>query len=241
MAARQIVPGFYEIPVGAVNVFLLEGSDGLVLFDAGMPNSADQILNDIRALGKDPKDIRHIVLTHAHPDHIGSLAALQKATGAKTYAHPLDALIARKGGDFDPTKTGGTARPFAPAPTFLTRILFRLFIKPYPGIEASTVDTEINDGERLPFAHNMLVIFAPGHSAGELAFLWEAHGGVLIAGDTCANLPFLGWSIGYEDFEEGKRSLKKLCQYNFEVAVFGHGGAIKPGASTKWRKKWGAI
>lgn len=235
MVAKQIVPGFYSLALGMVNAYIMESSDGLVLFDTGVPNSADKILEAVRELGKQPEDIRHIVLTHAHPDHIGSLAALQRATQAKTYIHPLDADWAKRGGDFDPRHGD---RPFKPAPGLMIGLFYWLFIKPYRGIEPATIDVEINDGELLPFADNMRVIFAPGHSAGQLAFLWEKHGGVLIAGDTCANLPSLNWSLGYEDLEAGKRSLKRLCELEFEVAVFGHGGAITQGAGTKWRNKW---
>lgn len=238
MSLKPIVPGFYALNLGMVNVFLLEGDDGLVLFDTGAPGSADKILAAVGALGKTPADLRHIVITHAHPDHIGSAAALQRLTPATTYSHPLEASWVKRGGDFDPHQGD---RPFKPAPGLLIGILFRLFIRPYRGLEAARIDAEINEGDRLPFAGNMRVIFAPGHSVGELAFLWEQHGGLLIAGDTCANLPRLSWSLGYENFEEGKRSLKKLCAYDFDKAVFGHGGALMSGASAKWRKKWGAL
>jgi glyoxylase-like metal-dependent hydrolase (beta-lactamase superfamily II) len=72
VAATPIVPGVYAIPVGPVNTFLLEGSDGCTLIDPGFPGSAAKILDAVRGLGKQDKDIRHIVLTHAHPDHIGT-------------------------------------------------------------------------------------------------------------------------------------------------------------------------
>src|ERR1700693_468273 len=97
MTAKQIVPGLYAIPVGPVNTFLLEASDGCALIDTGLPGSAPKILQAIQELGKTPTDIRHILLTHARPDHIGSFAALKKATGAEAYMHPMDAPIATAG------------------------------------------------------------------------------------------------------------------------------------------------
>lgn len=232
---KQVVPGFYEVALGTVNVFLLDHPNGLVLFDTGTPGMENKIFDAIRELGKQPADLRHIVITHCHPDHIGSLAAVQRATSAQTYVHPLDANWIKRGGDFDPVHGD---RPFKASPGLLNKILFKLFIKPYRGLEAAQVDMEINDGDRLPFAPDIQVIFAPGHSVGEIALLWEKHGGVLIAGDTAANLPALSYSIGYENFADGQRSLKKICQFNFEAAVFGHGSAIKQGAGAKWRKKW---
>jgi glyoxylase-like metal-dependent hydrolase (beta-lactamase superfamily II) len=238
MPLKQIVPGFYELRVGIANVFLLESPDGLALFDTGVPGSQDAILQAIQTLGKTPQDLKHIVITHAHPDHIGSLAALQRLTPARTYIHPVDAGVAQRGGDFDPRHD---TRPFKPAPGLLVGMLFRMFLRPYRGLEPARIDVELRGGERLPFADDIEVIFAPGHSMGELAFLWKQHGGVLIAGDTCANLPVLDWSLGYENLEVGKRSLKELCHYQFEAAVFGHGGAITRRASDRWRKRWGTL
>jgi hypothetical protein len=48
----------------------------------------------------------------------------------------------------------------------------------------------------------------------------------------------LGWSLGYEDFEEGKRSVKKLTALDFQVACFGHGKAILHDAVGKFKEKW---
>ncbi|MBK8430552.1 MAG: hypothetical protein IPL28_04375 [Chloroflexi bacterium] len=55
-------------------------------------------------------------------------------------------------------------------------------------------------------------IFTPGHSTGHMAFLLERDGGLLFAGDACSNMGMLGYSIIYENFAEGKRSLSKLAK-----------------------------
>lgn len=230
MPAQQIVPGLYVISLRIVNVFLLESSDGLTLIDTGAPNSADRVLQAVGELGQNADDIGHIVLSHAHPDHIGSLAALKKATGAAAYMHPVDADIARTGTGF---------RPLTPAPGLITKILFRLFIRPVAGLEGAAVEHEVHDGDELPFAGGLKAIHVPGHCAGQLVFLWPQHGGVLFAADACANMLGLGWSLGYEDLEEGKQSLRKLAQLDFEIACFGHGKAITQNASAQFKKKWG--
>jgi len=229
MAATQIVPGLYAIPVGPVNTFLLESPDGCTLIDSGLPGSAEKILQAIRELGKKPKDIRHIVLTHAHPDHIGGLAALKKATGAEAYMHAVDAPIAEAGQGF---------RPMKPAPGFKTGLLFRLFVRMRP-VEGAPIEHHIDDGQELPLARDLRVIHVPGHCAGQIALLWRSHGGVLFAADACSNMMGLGWSLGYEDFEEGKRSLRKLSALDFDVACFGHGKAIAHNAARKFKEKWG--
>lgn len=236
MTVKQIVQGGYVVPLGGVNVFLLESNDGLVLIDTGVPGSADKILAAVQELGKQPTDIRHILITYWHPDHTGSLGAIKKATNAQTYAHPLDAPLIAKGGDLDPRS--GIPRPFPSAPGLITKLLYRLFIKPYLGVEGAVIDHEINEGDVLPFLPDLKIIFAPGHSDGQVVFLWEKAGGVLFAADACSNVPRLNWSLGYENFEEGKRTLKKLCSYDFQIATFGHGGPMMPDADTKCRKKW---
>src|SRR5258708_39335570 len=98
----KITDGLYVIPVGPVNTFLLDSPDGCALIDTGVSGSAAAILRGLHALGKQPKDVRHIVLTHAHPDHIGSLTVLKKITAAQVYIHPLDADIATSGAGFRP-------------------------------------------------------------------------------------------------------------------------------------------
>jgi glyoxylase-like metal-dependent hydrolase (beta-lactamase superfamily II) len=73
----KIADGLYVIPVGPVNTFLLDSPDGCALIDTGVSGSAAGILRALYELDKQPRDLRHIILTHAHPDHIGSLAALK--------------------------------------------------------------------------------------------------------------------------------------------------------------------
>ncbi len=228
-AVKQIVPGVYVIPLGPVNAFLIE-TDHLTLVDTGIPGSAEKILQAVRAFGKQPKDIRHILVTHCHPDHSGSLAALKQATGAPAYMHPTDAAMVRAGKAF---------RPMTPAPGYLTGLLFRMFIPRVSAtISAAAIEHEVHDGEKLPLAGGIRAVHVPGHCAGQLAFLWLRHGGVLFAADAASNVMGLGLSLGYENLEEGKRSLSKIAAQDFEVACFGHGRAILKGASIRFRRKW---
>jgi glyoxylase-like metal-dependent hydrolase (beta-lactamase superfamily II) len=231
MAVKQIAPGVHAIPLGGVNAFLLEAEDGLVLIDTGLPNSTAKILKAVQALGKQPDDIRHILITHCHWDHTGSLVELKQATGAPAYMHPLDAALLR---------AGQTMRPFQAGPGLLNGIIYRLFqlflkttaITPIP------IEYELQDSQDLPWAGRLRAIHAPGHTAGQLAFLWPHDGGMLFAADTANTVLGLGWHFVYEDLAEAKRSLIKLAQLDFEVACFGHGGAILQGAAQRFRQKW---
>ena len=231
MAASLIVPGLYGLRLGMVNVFLLETDDGLALIDTGYATSAEAILSAVRQIGRQPQDLRHILVTHCHPDHAGSLAALKHQTGATAYMHPEDAAMVR---------AGKTLRPLSAGPGVFNALVFQILIRTAAeSIEAAAIEHELADGDELPIAGGMRAIHVPGHCAGQLAFLWSRHGGVLFAADACANVFGLGLSPAYEDLSEGRRSLKKLAALEFEVASFGHGRAIKRNAAQKFRRMWG--
>lgn len=90
-------------------------------------------------------------------------------------------------------------------------------------VEGARIEHHVEAGQDLPFARDLRAIHAPGHCAGQIARLWRQHGGVLFAADTCINIMGLGWSLGYEDFDQGKRSLRKLSALDFDVACFATG------------------
>lgn len=231
MTPKQIVPHVYAIPLGMVNAFLID-ADGLILIDTGIPGSADKILQAVGELGKQPSDIRHILATHCHADHTGGLAALKAATGAPAYMHPADAAMVRR---------GESMRPAQPAPGLIFKIVVGLFMRGgSTRVEAAEIEYEVQDGQELDLAGGLKAIHAPGHCAGQLTFLWPQHGGVLFAADAASNMFGLGWSIIYEDLEEGKRSLARLAALDFEVACFGHGKAIVGKAAERFRQKWGS-
>lgn len=229
--AIQVIPELYSIPLGGVNAFLID-SDELVLVDTGVPNSTDQILGVIQAINRSPDELRHILVTHCHPDHAGSLAELKKRTGAMAYMHPVDAANTRAG----MVPPG----PFSPAPGM--EEMFRKFIgfeSESSEYEPADVENEIQDSDMLSIAGGIRVIHAPGHSAGQIVFLWEKHGGVLFAADVASNMMGLSYSLGYADIENAKRDLLKLSALHFEIACFSHGEAITQGASAKFKQKWG--
>ena len=89
----------------------------------------------------------------------------------------------------------------------------------------------------------LTAIHVPGHCAGQIALLWQQHGGVLIAADACSNLMGLGLSLalGYEDLEQGRRSLHKLSALDFRVACFGHGKPILKDAASRFREVWPSL
>jgi glyoxylase-like metal-dependent hydrolase (beta-lactamase superfamily II) len=232
MTLKQIVPNVYSISLTAVNAFLIDTDDGLTLIDTGIPGSGDKILQAVHELGKQPTDIKNILVTHCHADHTGNLAMLKKETGAPAYMHPLDAAMVRQ---------GESMRPAKPPPQLIHQIVVPLLMRTQQNVslEPAEIEHEIEDGAELDIAGGIKAIHVPGHCAGQLVFLWPQHGGVLFAADVAGNMFRLGWSMIYEDLEEGKRSLAKVASLDFEVACFGHGKAIVGGAAERFRQKWG--
>jgi glyoxylase-like metal-dependent hydrolase (beta-lactamase superfamily II) len=229
MAVKRVIKGVHMVPMGKANAFLIEGGDGLTLIDAGYPGKEAAVFAAIRGLGRSPDQLKHLIFTHGHPDHIGSAAAIVQETGARTYMHPLDIPLAESGGPF---------RPMKPAPGLLRQVLCRLCYHPDERLEPVGIDQPLAAGEILPIAGGIEVIHAPGHCAGQVALLWRP-GRMLFAGDVGMNLMGLGDPVGFESLQEARASQRKLASLSFDAAGFGHGKSIAHDASTRFRNKWG--
>jgi glyoxylase-like metal-dependent hydrolase (beta-lactamase superfamily II) len=229
MAVKPVIKGVHVVPMGFSNAFLIEGDDGLTLIDAGFPDKEAAVFEAIRGLGRSPKQLKHLIFTHGHPDHIGSAAAIVRETGATTYLHPLDIPMAESGGPF---------RPLTPAPGLLRRVLCRIFFDPNERVAPVAIDQPVTAGEVLPIAGGIEVTHVPGHCAGQVALLWRP-GRMLFAGDVCMNVRGLGDPLGFENLEEGRASQRKLTALSFDAAGFGHGESIARDASTRFRNKYG--
>ncbi|MCH7836112.1 MAG: MBL fold metallo-hydrolase [Chloroflexi bacterium] len=230
MAAEEIVSGVYGIgmAMGYVNAFLIVDEGGLALVDSGLAKRKDTILSAVAGAGKQPADLKHILITHHHIDHIGSLADLKEATAASCYAHPADSPIVR----------GDQPQP-GPNPASLMGklagpVLERLST-PAPPV---AVDVEVADGEELPIAGGIKAVHTPGHTPGHLSFLLPRHGGVLFVGDAAANLLRLGLPLGMftADRQQAKESIRKLAALEFDIACFGHGRVLKGEANLRFRR-----
>ena len=224
---KTIVPGLSQISLGYVNAFLLEHEGELTLIDTGVPGSEDKILAAVKELGHTPQDIKNILVTHLHADHAGSLKALKDRTGAPVWMHPEDAQMVRE---------GRTQRPLDPAPGIIQKLMSRVAQRRASGIEPAEIEHELSDGEILEFAGGGRVIHAPGHAVGQVALL--LHDQVLIAADAASNFLWLGYPPIFEDFMVGRKTLGRLAEFEFEVAIFGHGKPIHRRASDRFRQKW---
>ncbi len=228
MAAEEIVPGVFGIGMGFVNAFLIKAEDGLVLVDSGLPKRKDTILGAVAGVSAQPADLKHILVTHHHVDHIGSLADLKEASNAKSYVHPADTPIVR----------GDQPQPGPNPSSLLGKIVGPLLERLSPTAVAATVDVEVEDGQELPLGGGITVSHAPGHTPGHVSYLLPGRGGVLFVGDAAVNILRLGMPIGVftADREQAKESIRKLAGLEFEVACFGHGRVLKGEANLRFRR-----
>jgi len=225
---KKITNRLYQISLGAVNAFVIE-DDGLTLVDTGLPGSTAKIFAALRKEGKDPANIKRILLTHLHTDHTGNAADIKRQTGARVYAHRADALLLEK---------GVSGRPMTLTPGITNQFIYQLFIKSAGNtVSPVAVEEKLSDGDVIPLLGGIRVVHTPGHSAGHVALLLPSEG-VLIAADLCAHVLGLAYSTLYEDRALGQQSILKAAALSFDTAVFGHGGALHGQASQQLRAKF---
>ena len=136
-----------------LSAILLTSSAGHILIDAGLPESAPRIMASIAALGYRVEDVRLIVTSHTHYDHVGGLAALKRASGAVVAARARAAATIER----------GTAGPEDPQ--------FRSALKfpPVPNVRV------IDDGDTLRVGDIVVTAHAtPGHTAGGTSWSWRS-------------------------------------------------------------------
>lgn len=227
--AHPIIDGLYHVALRGVNAYLINTEDAVVLIDTGSPGSEAEIITALAEIGRRPEELSHIIVTHCHPDHAGSLAALQKITTAQTIMHPVDAAM---------VETGRAMRPLQPAPGLLTRLLYQVIVASAPDqITPARVDHTVQDGDLLDLAGGLQVLHVPGHSAGQIALYWPSRK-VLIAADAVMNQPRLGYHLGYEAFALGQVSAARLADLSFDVACFGHGQPLVGNADGSFRRRF---
>ena len=227
---EEIFPHIYALPLGYVNAYMLAEENGLTLIDSGLRSSERRLWKAIARIDRQPSDVNHVLVTHHHADHVGSLAAVKKASGAQAYVHPLDA----------PVVAGEKPRPAANRASIIGRLFGRMILRlPQNNPEPVPADHEISDGDELPMGGGVRVIHTPGHTAGHVSFFVERHGGILFVGDAAANMlgrigkPLL---IFTEDMDETKASMRKLAELEFDTACFGHGRVLKGKANAAFRR-----
>ena len=154
-APFRVFGNTYYVGMHGLSSVLIVTKAGLILIDGDLPQSAEAIAAHIKALGFDVHDVRWILASHVHFDHVGGIAALQRMSGANVGASELAAEPLRLGqvpAD-DPQYDGGKATGF-PA---------------VPHVEAIPEGGSITLGDTRVFAH-----YTPGHTPGGTTWSWSS-------------------------------------------------------------------
>lgn len=204
----EIFPGLHWLRGGG-NAYLFVSEDDCLLVDSGMPKKID-VLGYMRGLGRDPKELSHILVTHADIDHAGNVAAIQRETGAKVLCSAETAKLLIEGQspqhnhwlmDFVANKWGG-----------------------YEKVSAEHI-IHIEDGETIPVLNNVQALAMPGHTHDHFSFYSRTHG-ILFGGDALqtrgGNLRLMPNFIT-ANRPQAQQSAAKLLRLTPVVFACGHG------------------
>jgi glyoxylase-like metal-dependent hydrolase (beta-lactamase superfamily II) len=217
---RQVADGVFEISIAFVHAHLVVVDGGVVLVDTGLPRRSAKIEQALHEARRTVGDVRAVLLTHWHADHTGGAAHLHRLSGARIFAHAIDV----------PAITG-----VAPMPLTALQKVGKLFTgtpEPVPVNEVITADGPLS-------VPGFTAVHTPGHTAGHVSFLLDRDGGVLFAGDAAAGA---GTKVRrtprlmIDDVPTADASVAHLARLRFEVAVFGHGGAVTTAAADRFRE-----
>jgi hydroxyacylglutathione hydrolase len=165
-------------------------NETITLIDTGVAGCEAQIFESIRSNGRNPLEIALIILTHSHPDHIGAVRAIQKATGCRIAAHPAERAW------IEDVELQNRERP---VPGFATLVGGSVHL-----------DDELTDGDTIELDENrvgkMQVFHTPGHSPGSISLFMHSEG-ALFSGDA---IPVTGCLPVYDDALASMQSIKRL-------------------------------
>jgi glyoxylase-like metal-dependent hydrolase (beta-lactamase superfamily II) len=157
-----------------------------VLVDAGLPGFFDQLVDFLRSRGRTVGQLDALLLTHAHPDHVGIAEAVRRE-GVPVHIHEADAEQARTAKQHK--REGGML------PYFRHRATWRLLgMAARNGGLKTTKVTELStfgEGE-LDVPGRPRAIHTPGHSPGHVVFHFEGQGALLAGDALCTYNPLTG-------------------------------------------------
>lgn len=144
----------YYVGTCGISSLLVVDPKGHTLIDSGTDKGAEIVLANIRKLGFDPRDVKTLLMSHEHFDHVGGMARLQAATGAPVVTTAAAARVLRTGVTDPGDPQAGSGHP------------------PFPPVTGKIVVLD-TPGAAVWSASGPRPIFTPGHTLGALSWTWR--------------------------------------------------------------------
>ena len=210
------------------NAVLIWDKKDMILVDAGLPGMFDEIELAIKNAGTYFERLNKIIITHHDMDHIGSLATVVKNSKRKieVISH-IDEMPYINGEKMSLKMTPERLNALPKEKKSKMKAQFSAM--------KTEVDSEVQDGEILPYCGGITIIHTPGHTLGHICLYLHKYK-ALITGDAL-NIE-AGQLIGPKpeftyDMETAVKSLKKLLSFDIETLICYHGGIYKDNAMDK--------
>ncbi|MEE6272434.1 MBL fold metallo-hydrolase [Georgenia sp. MJ206] len=229
-----VAEGVHRLEHAHVNTYLVEDDDGLTLVDAGLPAVWNQLGRSIRELGYRPRDVKALLLTHAHFDHVGVAARLQRELGIPIWAHDVETYLAAHPYRYAHERMRGVYPLRYPQSIPVLASMTAagaLWVKGVAGLQTYT------DGAVVDVPGRPRVLFTPGHTFGHCA-LHLADRDAVITGDAIVTRdPYTGHrgpqivaGAATADSDVALASLDRIAETDARVVLTGHGPEWTDGA-----------
>ncbi len=220
------------IPDAHVYILGKPGSKDLTLIDAGLMGKGDYKVQSIRDFGLDLEDVKRVVMTHTHLDHIGCLTEIRaQMPWLELWVHDIEAGPLESGDD----------RTVYGMDMFKSMMEGQYQLK--PGDFTFKVDRRLQGGETLEIGDMIWeILHIPGHSAGSIA-LYDPANRVLVPGDTVYADSAIGrFDLHGADAAALKDSLARLAELDVDILLPGHNrimNDVPDGYIANTAKQWG--
>lgn len=226
----QLAPSLHRIGEDLVNCYLVEEAGEVTIVDAGVPAYYGDLTAELTAMGRSIEDVRAVVLTHGHSDHIGFAERVRDEHGVPVSVHELDAALAR--GEVPNPSAGTGEKKMGSLLRFLLWGARRGALRLKTLSEVAT----FGSGATLDVPGALEVIHTPGHTPGNAA-LNAPRVNALFAGDTLSTLMVTSGAVGPRvaafsaDPDKALASLDRIESVEADWLLPGHGAPWTDGVA----------